>query len=599
MRLLKSKAAAAALLFACALARLADAAGTVNVVEITGAQIKTDLLNHTYTAVDLVQSYLDRIDKFNPDYNAFTLLDRSGALAQAAALDALLANPANVPALSAQPMLGSVTVIKDSMNVAGQRTTSGFNGFAAEYVNAANGTHGVNMVALEDAPIVSRLRGAGAFILAQTNLPTFARSGANANTSFFGTTYNAVNPTRAPGGSSTGTATAVSGSFATIGTAEETGGSIQNPAGAQGLVGIKTTFGLVPTSGGVPLSGSTRDVFGTNAKTVRDAANMLTAIAGAHPSDPNTAPSTTASGNVPAAGDAASLTTTALQGQRYGIDQPGASGAFKNTSLSADVQTLYTAARDVLTAQGATVVSNVFAGSPFQTMGGYSVWGGTNLPHEMFEYMKTLDPTKSPTTPDAFKTATGGIDLMTPSSPLLGSFTPTPANPDAPLALGNNAANPSVNDAASVQKFMDGRALQLAEFRKVMADNNLDGLFFPQQSAEPGLMPGFGGTGNYSAISVSEINLLGVPQVNLPFGYYTDGAPFSVAFIGDYYTEADLLAYAYDFESALAGTGFARTAPTLVPEPATAATMFTGLTLLLFRRRRGPHHTTPSAAELN
>jgi hypothetical protein len=175
---------------------------------------------------------------------------------------------------------------------------------------------------------------------------------------------------------------------------------------------------------------------------------------------------------------------------------------------------------------------------------------------------------------------------MAPSNPLLGSFTPSANNPDAPVVLGNNAAHPETNDATSVQKFMDGRAAQLAEFRKVMADNNLDGLFFPQQSAEPGLMPGFGGNGGYSAVSVSEINLLGVPQVNLPFGYYTDGEPFSVAFIGDQFTEAQLLSYAYDFQQAIAGTAFARVAPTLIPEPGTFLLMLSGGIALVLRRRR-------------
>jgi len=169
---------------------------------------------------------------------------------------------------------------------------------------------------------------------------------------------------------------------------------------------------------------------------------------------------------------------------------------------------------------------------------------------------------------------------MAPSNPLLGSFTPTANNPSAPLALAANAANPSVNDAASVQKFMDGRALQLAEFRAILAANNLDGLFFPQQSSEPTF------TG-YSSISVSEINLLGVPQVNLPFGYYaTSGVPFSVAFIGDTFTEGQLLSYAYDFQDAISGTSMARVAPTLVPEPASLWLLLIGNMLMLRRRRR-------------
>jgi hypothetical protein len=117
-----------------------------------------------------------------------------------------------------------------------------------------------------------------------------------------------------------------------------------------------------------------------------------------------------------------------------------------------------------------------------------------------------------------------------------------------------------------------------------MSDNNLDGLFFPQQSAEPGLMPIAGGTGSYSAVTVSEINLMGTPQVNLPGGYYADGTPFSVAFLGDQWSESSLLSYAYDFEDA---THY-RVAPTLaVPEPATGAVMLVGCAMMLVRRRRG------------
>jgi amidase len=559
------------------------AAADVNVVELTAAQIKTDLLNHTYTARQLVESYLARIDTFEPVYNAFTYLDAAGALAQADALDAKLADPTNFAALSAEPLLGAVAVIKDSMNVAGIRTTSGFSGFTSEFVSGS--THGVDIIPLNDAPIVSRMRGAGAIILGKTNLPVFARSGANANNSTFGPTFNAYNRAYAPGGSSSGTAVAVSGSFATLGTAEETGGSIQNPSGANGLVGVKTTFGLVPTTGGVPLSGSTRDVFGPHGKTVLDAANMLTAIAGFDPSDPNTANSTVASGHIPAAGYAAGLSTTSLQGKRFGIYVPGptgsTSGYFKNSALSAEVSTLYSAAEQVLVAQGATLVSNPFTGSNFESMGGYSIWGGTNLPHEIYSWMQTLDSSKSPTTPADYKTATGGIDLLAPSNPLLGSFTPTAANPVAPLSLAANAANPAVNDGVSVQNFMDGRALQLAEFRSILAANNLDGLFFPQQTAEPTA------TG-YSALSVSEINLLGVPQVNLPFGAYsTSGVPFSVAFIGDTFTEAQLLSYAYDFQDAISGTSYARSAPTLVPEPTSLCILAMSGMLTLRRRKRG------------
>lgn len=563
---------------------LAEAAA-VNVVELTASQITKDLSVGKYTTRELVQSYLDRINLYNPNYNAFTYLDAASALAQADAVDAQIASGGVTKLLQGVPV-----VIKDSMNVGGVRTTSGFSGFAKEFVNTANGTHGVDMVAKADSPIVARLRSAGAIILGKTNLPVFARSGANANNSFFGPTYNAAMRSRAPGGSSSGSATAVSGSFAAIGTAEETGGSIQNPAGAQNLVGIKPTFGLVPTTGGVPLNGSTRDVFGTNTKTVRDAALMLSAIAGIDSSDANTFNSTVSSGHIPAGGYTAGLNASSLEGKRFGLFSGapvGPTGGFKNVTLSAEANSLYTAAQNVVRAQGATLVPDVFTGTDFSTLAAkFSQFSGTNLPYEINQWMKdTMDPSKSPTNTAAYKAATG-IDLLAENGPLLGSFTNTAANPVGPGRLKQNATQPDVYDFESVQDFMEGRAEMLASFQKILDDNNLDGLFFPQQSAQPGLMPGFGGNGAYSAVTVSEINLLGTPQVNLPGGYYSDGTPFSVAFLGDMWTESQLLSYAFDFEDA---TRF-RTAPTLlIPEPASALLAVSLMTLTIRRRARPLH----------
>jgi amidase len=546
---------------------------TPNVVELTADKIEVDLATSKYTAQQLVQAYLDRINQYNPSYNAFTYLNPS-VLSDAAAIDAqLAANGGVIPAN--KPLFGVPIVIKDSMNVAGVRTTGGYSGFTQE-----NG--GVDMIPLADAPIVARLRDAGAIILGKTNLPQFARSGASANTSYLGPTYNSFNRNIVPGGSSSGTATATSASFATMGTAEETGGSIQNPAGAQALVGVKTTFGLVPTSGGIPLNGATRDVFGTNAKSVKDAARMLSVIAGADSSDPNTAGSTVASGHIPAGGYLAGLSTTSLVGKRFGLF----TSAFKNVSLSTDVNNLYQAAVTKLTSLGATVITDPFSdpalAKPFNTLAAtFSQYSGSNEPYDIQQWFKTMDPSKSPTSLQAFKTRTG-LDLMQQSGPLLGSFAATAPNTDAGPGLANAAANPDTNQTAFIQKFMDGRATMLAEFRQVMSDNSLDGFFFPEQSAEPGVLPTGTATGTYSNTTVSEINLLGTPQVNLPGGYYPDGTPFSVAFLGDTFTEGSLLNYAYAFEQAT----LYRTAPTLVPEPGALALIGAGAFAFTTRRRR-------------
>src|SRR5690606_7847723 len=128
-------------------------------------------------------------------------------------------------------------------------------------------------------------------------------------------TYNAYGREFVPGASSSGTATAISGNFAMLGIAEETGGSIQNPAAAQGIVGIKPTFALVPNAGVVPLAGSSRDVIGPHARTVKDAALMLDVIAGYSHEDQKTVASI---GNIPSKGYTSKLNKQALKGKRIG-----------------------------------------------------------------------------------------------------------------------------------------------------------------------------------------------------------------------------------------------------------------------------------------
>ena len=525
-------------LLSISLSPLAVKAGSINVVELSATQIETDLAAKKYTVQDLVGSYLDRINTYNPVYNAFTYINPNSLQDAATADAALLANNGSIP--TDKPLFGVPIVIKDSMNIAGVRTTGGYSGFTKE-----NG--GVDMIPLADSPIVARLKDAGAIIIGKTNLPAFARSGSNANSSYLGATLNSYNIGILPGGSSSGTATATSASFVTEGTAEETGGSIQNPAGAQGLVGVKTTFGLVPTSGGIPLNGSTRDVFGVNAKTVTDAANFLTVIAGSDPSDPNSSVST----GKPSNGYGAGLSATSLQGKRFGLFSSG----FKSVTLSPETQTLYNKDISILESLGATVVKDPFPSS-FNTIAStFSRYSGSNEPYDITQWFKTLDPTKSPTSVADFKALTG-IDLFAENGPLLGSF----ANTEG---LATSVTQPDVSQTNLVQTFMNGRMNMLSEFRKVLKDNNLDGLFFPQEWREPGALVG----GTYANTTVSEVNLLGTPQVNLPGGYYASGVPFSVAFLGDTFTEANLLNDAYAFEQA---TNF-RVAPslttTVVPEP--------------------------------
>ena len=285
-------------------------------VELTAEQVVLDLAAGKYTAEALTRSYLDRIANFEPRLNAMTTLNPA-AVDEARAIDRRLAAGERVGSLAGIPV-----VVKESIDVAGLASTLGW-----KLLNPSDG--GVGLVPSEDATVVRRLRAAGAVILGKTNMPAFAGDDTRADSSWAGPTLNAVDPEVAPGASSTGTATAVAASFAVMGLAEETGGSIQNPAAAQSLVSIKPTFALVPNTGVAPMASSTRDVVGVHAKTVHDAAMLLQVIAGYSLDDPKTV---AAIGHVPTEGYVAGLSAGALRGKRIGLYGPG----WRRTPLSAE-----------------------------------------------------------------------------------------------------------------------------------------------------------------------------------------------------------------------------------------------------------------------
>ncbi len=220
--------------------------------DLTARDVQAAYSAGEFTAVDLTRAFLNRIDRYESHYNAMISMNPD-ALAIAAALDEEYAS-----AGPRGPLHGVPVVIKDNLDYGGLVTTAGFSGFSGV-------AGGIDMVPQDDATAVARLRQAGAIILGKTNLPDFAEDGTRTRSSVAGVTLNPYNTDKAPGGSSGGTATAVNANFAVLGLGTETGGSIQNPAAAQALVGVKPTFGLVPLDGVVPLNSTNVDVVGPRA----------------------------------------------------------------------------------------------------------------------------------------------------------------------------------------------------------------------------------------------------------------------------------------------------------------------------------------------
>jgi amidase len=460
------------------------------------------------TSVQLTKDFLARINKYEPFYNAFTQMNPD-AIKEAMASDKHRAEHEPI-----RPLEGVPIVIKDTLNFAGMPTTG-----AWPVTSPIDG--GVALVPAKDAPVVQRLINAGAVILGKTNLPILAGSGNNANNSAYGPTFNILNQKWSPGGSSTGTAAAVAGDFAVAGIGEETGGSIQNPSSAQSLFGVKPTFALVPTVGNMPLAATTRDVLGPIAKNVNDLATMLNVIAGYTPQDPKTA---AAIGKLPPGGYQMDLSKNSLKGKRIGLYGSGWRSGPTGV-LTPETQTLYNNAVKLLTAAGATVVADPFAGSGFAAVttspscSGFI--GAEDRTHQFNLYLQELGKTSPVHSLDQLKTWAAANGFA--NDPTLAGIT----------------GNPNVEPSEAA--FDICRDAYDTIFNSVMQKDHLAGLLFPQETQQIGEIY----TGGVHSTTVSEINVAQLPAVVVPDGSYYDGRPFSLEFVGPKFSEPQLLGLAY------------------------------------------------------
>ncbi len=216
------------------------------------------------SAVELLQGCLEKIDRLDPKLHAFVTVLRDAARARAAELDRQ--RSAGQPL---GPLHGVPVAIKDLIDVAGVPTT------------ASSQVRKHAPPAAQDAPVIARLKAAGAVIVGKSETHEFA-CGVSTPQS-----RNPWDPERLAGGSSGGSAIAVASGMALGSLGTDTRGSIRVPSALCGLVGLKPTFGLVPKSGCVTLAW-TMDHIGPITRTVEDAARMLSVLVGRDASDPFT-----------------------------------------------------------------------------------------------------------------------------------------------------------------------------------------------------------------------------------------------------------------------------------------------------------------------
>lgn len=293
-------------------------------------ELAQDLQTGKTTAQQIFDSYDARIQMYNQGIQAVTTRNPQ------ARADALAVDQQKTPRGS---LAGLPLLLKDNIAARGMVTTAGSLALA-------------DNLAVQDAPVVARLRAAGAIILGKANLSEWANLRSSQSTSGWssagGQTRNPYAPERSPCGSSAGSGAAVAARLIPAAIGTETDGSIVCPASVNGLVGLKPTIGLVSRTGIVPLSHS-QDTAGPMTLNVRDAAMLLNVMAGSDAQDP----ATRAANRHRSKDYTAGLQTSALQGKRLGIVRKLVDGYDTATKMLFD-QTLVT-----LIAQGATVVDQI------------------------------------------------------------------------------------------------------------------------------------------------------------------------------------------------------------------------------------------------
>lgn len=451
------------------------------------------------TSEGLASAYLGRVAERDPEINA-VLLQNPDAQAEATALDE--------SADKSGKLFGVSILVKDNIDTQGIATTAGSLAMA-------------NNVPTSNAFVMTRLRAASAVMLGKTNLTEWAAwrgyGGANGWSSLGGQTHNGFDPAYSPCGSSSGSGAAVAAGMCSAALGTETDGSIVCPSTVNGIVGFKPTVGLVSRAGVIPIS-SSQDTVGPMARNVRDAARVLSVIAGEDPADPATA-------NIPAGMSLdfeAALDAASLAGKRLGVVSLGVPIAVKN---------VFEAAKTKLEAAGAILIEvdldqSSFVGDELTLMrhefkvginaylAAHPVPGQAGTLAELIQFNEDHALEVMPY---------GGQELFIESEATTGL--------DSPLYIAAKASAHSATRENGIDL--------------LLASQNLDALIAPTGSAAWVTNP----TGDppFSVIS-GPAAVAGYPHITVPMGLSSNGLPVGLSIFASAWQDTEVLALGYAYE---------------------------------------------------
>ena len=468
----------------------------------TIAELAQGLRDKEYSATELAQHYLARIESTNDDLNAVVTLTEEQALAAARQADTALA------ADNAGPLTGIPLLHKDIFCTDGVRTACGskmLDRFIAPY----------------DATVVSKLSSAGMVMLGKTNMDEFAMGSSN-ETSYYGVVKNPWDTSRVPGGSSGGSAAAMAARLAAVTTGTDTGGSIRQPAALCGVTGLKPTYGRISRYGMIAFA-SSLDQAGPMTVDARDAALMLNTMSGFDKRD-----STSVDHPVP---DYTANLNDSIEGLRVGIPKE-----FFNEGLDDGIASLVKEAITELEKQGAVIkeislpnmqasVPTYYVVAPAECSSNLSRMDGVRFGYRC-EDAKDLG--------DLYARSRGeGFGAEVKRRIMIGTYA---------LSTG----------------FYDAYYLKAQKVRRVIAEDfkqafkDIDviaGPVSPETAFKLGEKANDPVTMYLSDIYTIAVNLAGLPGMSIPCGF-SNGLPVGLQLIGNIFDEARLLNTAHQYQQA-------------------------------------------------
>jgi len=478
--------------------------------EVTIDTLQQKMKSKEYTSRSITEMYLkriDEIDKNGPKLNAVIELNKD-ALNMADAMD-----KERAAGKVRGPLHGIPVLIKDNISTGdNMHTTAGALAIADNF-------------AKQDAFIAHKLRKAGAVLLGKTNLSEWANFRSSHSTSAWssrgGQTKCPYVLDRNPSGSSSGTGSAVSANLCAIGIGTETDGSIVSPSSVNGLVGIKPTEGLCSRSGIIPIS-KTQDTAGPMARTVRDAAILLGALAGEDPLDTYTLAS---KGKVE--GDYTKfLDADGLRGKRIGVEKDG-------LKVSPAMDVIFQQAIDLLKAKGATIVEV-----------------------ELYKKLKEIGRNEFTVLLYEFKDGVNkylseGNSKMKSLADVI-AFNKANEAKAMPFFKQETLEQADKKGGLDAKEYLDAVKATTTITRNaidgLLKDNKLDAIVAPTNGFAVCIDLVNGDYDNGYGFS-GPAAMAGYPHVTVPMGY-AHGLPVGISFVSTAYKEGDIIKLAYAYEQA-------------------------------------------------